>query len=144
MVAEVLPSIIEFGANVAEAERPDPLPVGEYHASVRAAVRKRSDKGTEFGVISFMINPEAYPADYPQENAPDGVIIDYFTPGMPGESGTRPSDLFRWRQLLEALGAPMGTSLDMNALVGLDARVNVTHRLWEGEKQLKITSVKAV
>jgi hypothetical protein len=131
-------SILEFSEDIASAEAPVPLPVGDYPAEIRAAERKTSGKGNDYGSVQFFIAPEAYPADY-TEGEPDGMVLTYNRVSL----ADTPAGRHRMRKFVEAIGAPGGTKIDMNDWIGRTATVSVVHDTYEGETRAAIAKVVA-
>lgn len=129
-------SIIEYDTDLGEAEAPVPLPAGDYPAEVRSAERKTSGAGNEYVNVTFHIAPEAYPADY-TEGSEDGVILSF------GRLNPGPEQRARWnmKKFCEAIGAPLGKSLDLNSWIGLPAIVTVVNEPYEGVMQANIKKV---
>jgi hypothetical protein len=116
------PSVIEFSEDVATAEAPPPLPVGQYPAEVRSAERKTSAAGNDYVRVQFFIAPEQYPADFTDGN-PDGMILDYNRVPV----ADNPSARFRMRKFCEAIGySPKGGKVDLNEWIGNTATVDVS------------------
>lgn len=132
-------TIVEFSEDIAEAEAPEPLPEGDYTAEIMGAEVRISQTGKKYGAISFMISPDEYPADYPVENAPDGVLIVYRRVSLEDT----PTARFMTRRFCEAIGAPMARQLDLSQWVSLSAKVHVTNSEWEGIPRAEIDRVEA-
>jgi hypothetical protein len=131
-------SIIEFSEDIATAEAPVPLPVGDYPAEIRGATRKTSGAGNEYAQVTFFVAPEAYPADY-SEGDPDGLTLIYNRVSLLDTPAAR----HRLRKFLEAIGAPAGKQVDLNDWVGRSATVNVGHDTYEGETRAVVNKVVA-
>jgi len=131
-------SIMEFSADLATAEAPPPLPVGEYAATIVKAEIKDSAKGNRYLALMFRIDPESYPADFVDGNL-DGETLPYNRCTLIDNATGR----HRVRKFLEAIGASLGTSVDPNELMGLTAVVGVSHGKWEGEVRAEISKVIA-
>ncbi|HSW91770.1 MAG TPA: DUF669 domain-containing protein [Candidatus Saccharimonadales bacterium] len=134
------PSIISFSEDVATAEAPPPLPVGQYSAEIRSAERKTSaTSGNEYVRVQFYIPPEQYPADFTDGN-PEGMILDYNR--VPVQDN--PSARFRMRKFCEAIGySPKGGNVDINEWIGNTATVDIVHDTFEGETRAQIKRVVA-
>lgn len=130
-------SIIEFSEDIGEAEAPEPLPVGEYPATIRAAEVKLSQRGTKYCAVTFVISPDEFPADYPVENAPDGKVIIFRRVGLEDNPQAR----YMLRNFCEAIGATPSKRIDVNEWMGLDATVNIEHDTYEGVTREQITRV---
>ena len=134
-----LPSVIEFDEDIAEAEAPVPLPVGDYPAEVRGAVQKLAQQtNNPYASVSFFINADAYPADY-TEGEPDGMLLTFNRVSLQNT----PSGRHRLRKFVEAIGAPAGAKIDLNDWVGRTATVTIAHDTWEGEQRANIAKVTA-
>lgn len=131
-------SIIEFSEDISNAEAPAPLPVGDYPAEIRGAERKTSAKGNPYGSVTFFIAPENYPADF-VEGDPDGMTLLYNRVTLDDS----PQGRYRMRKFCEAIGAPMGSKVDLNDWVGLTATVSIGHDTYEGETRAVINKVNA-
>jgi len=129
-------SIIEYTSDLSEAEAPVPLPAGDYPAEIRSVERKTSSKGNDYINVTFMIAPEAYPADY-TEGSEEGTILSYGRLSPDENQRAR----YNMRKFCEAIGAKMGKSLDLNEWVGLSAIVTVAHETYEGEDRANIKKV---
>ena len=137
-MAEELDSIVEFSVDLAKQDAPEPLPVGRYLASIRKATRKESQRGTMYGEIFFHIGAEQYPADF-KDGGDDGVTIVYRRVGLEDTPQAR----YGTRRFIEAIGGVLDKKIDMNEWIGIEAAVDVTHELWEGVNQARITRVQA-
>lgn len=133
-------SILEFSSDISEAEAPDPLPVGDYVATITAAEGKISNNsGKKYVAVSFRIPVEEFPADYDPEQAPDGKTIIYRR--VPGEDNAQAR--YQVRQFCEAVGSPMSKTIDIGEWVTLSAKVSVAHEEYEGTMREVITRVSA-
>jgi hypothetical protein len=130
-------SIIEFSEDISAAEAPEPLPAGEYLATIRGAEGKMSQRGTKYGAVTFVIAPEQFPADYPIENAPDGKTIVYRRVGLEDNPNAR----FMLRKFCEAIGATASKRVDLNEWLGLEAIVHVENEEYEGIPREQIVRV---
>ena len=133
-------TIMDFSEDISTTEAPEPLPVGEYPAEIRAAEIKTSAKGNRYCDVTFMISADEYPATYPAENAPDGTVLHYGR--LPFEDSPRAR--FTIRKFCEAIGAPMAKRIDVGEWVGLSARVGVDHEEYEGINRARINKVMPV
>lgn len=133
-------SIVEFSEEISSTERPNPLPPSEYIGEIREAIRKTSNtSGKQYAGINFYVDPQQYPADYPDGN-PDGTILSYNRLSLVDSKMAR----FRIKEFFEKLGLPApGRSLDLNTLIGVRARIRVGHRQYEGHPQAEIQSVSS-
>lgn len=129
-------SIIEYDVDLDEAEAPVPLPKGDYVGEVRGAEIKTSAKGNEYINVTFHIDADQYPADYTEGN-PDGTILSYGR--LSPENSTRAR--YQMKKFVEAVGGTAGKSVDLNAWLGLRAKVTVVNEEYEGTPQAKISKV---
>jgi hypothetical protein len=130
-------TIVEFSEDISTAEAPEPLPVGEYPATIRAAEVKLSQRGTRYAAVTFHIAPEEFPADYPSDIAPDGKTIVFRRLSMEDNQQAR----FGLRRFCESIGAPMSKKVDLSEWVGLDAKIEVEHDTYEGVTREQIVRV---
>ena len=131
-------TIVEFSSDISEAEAPEPLPVGEYPATIRACeVKVSTNSGNKYAAVSFHISPDEYPADYPADIAPDGKVIVYRRLVMEDDQRSK----YNVRKFCEAIGAPMSKKIDVAEWVGLEARVQIEHGTWEGLPREEIARV---
>ena len=138
-MSEEMSSIIEFDADIAQQEAPEPLPAGTYNAQITATEAKVSQSGNKYAAVTFYISVDDFPADYPVENNPDGVRLIYRRASLMDTNQGR----YGLRKFCESIGAPMSTRIDLNDWVGLEATVEVDLDEWNGETRANITSVEA-
>lgn len=132
-------SLMEFSSDLNTAEAPDPIPVGEYPATiVKAEIKLSKEKGNRYLALTFRIEPEAYPADFVDGN-PEGETLSYNRLVLQDT----PQGRYRARKFNESVGAPNGTRIDPNDYMGLTATVGIVHDTWEGEKRAQIAKVLA-
>lgn len=135
-----LGSIIEFTHDIDDAEAPIPLPEGTYEAEIKSVEAKMSTNDKKYAAVGFYISPDAYPADYPLEEAPDGLTIFYRRLSLENNKMSR----FNLRRFIQNIGAPpVGRTLDMTQWVGLRGKVVVKHDTWEDTKRPVIDKVIA-
>lgn len=131
-------SVYEFSQDIASAEAPPPLPVGEYRASVRsveAAVSKSS--GKPMMVLTYNISPDQYPADYTEGNA-DGETLTYYHP-----LEDTPRNRFRLRKFCEMHGVAASRRINLPDFIGQDVIMNVSHEDYQGLPQARGNPVRA-
>jgi hypothetical protein len=117
-------SILTFSEDITNAPPPPLLPAGPYPAEIIGAVRKTSATSKkDYAQITFRINAESYRAD-DTDSDPDGTVITYNFLQM----SDTPQNRHRWRVFLEKIGGRLGRTIDLNALIGLTATVDVTHQ----------------
>ena len=138
MTEEVM-SIVEFSEDISEAEAPEPLPTGEYPATIRQAEIKISQRGTKYAAVTFVVSPDEYPADYPAENAPDGKVIVFRRCSMEDNPQAR----YMLKNFCDAIGATASKKIDVNEWVGLDATIEIDHDEYEGVVREQIKRVNA-
>lgn len=133
------PSILTFSEDISEQEAPVPLPVGDYPAVIRGAVRKTSKtSGKDYCAVTFFVAPEAYPADYTEGN-PDGEVLSYNR--VPCDDS--PRGRYKIRKFTEAIGAKGGREINLNDWIGLSAILSIGEEEFEGEKRAVIQKVGA-
>lgn len=137
MTQEKLSSIISYDDDLTNAERPAPLPTGVYVGEIVSTEQKQGAK-TTYVDVGFSISADQYPVDYTEGN-PDGTIIHYLR--VP--TGKTPQQKYRMRKFIEAIGAPLGATVDIAEWAGLTAKVTVVHEEWEGEMNAKISKVES-
>lgn len=138
MTDEVM-SIVEFSEDISEAEAPEPLPAGEYPATIRGAEIKISQRGTKYAAVTFVVSPDEFPADYPVENAPDGKVIVYRRCSMEDNPQAR----YMLKQFCESIGATASKRIDVNEWMGLNAMIQVENEEYEGVMREQIARVNA-
>lgn len=130
-------SIMRFSQDIANAEPPPPLPARSYRAEViGASIRPAQTSGINYLNIQFRIPAEEYPADY-TEGDPDGTVLYYNRI----QASDTPTNRYRWRQAMTRLGGPLSMEIDVNALIGLWANVEVVHQEYEGEQRAAISKL---
>mgnify|MGYP007071567189 CR=1 FL=1 len=134
-----LPTVYEFSTNIADAKPPQPLPTGEYRASVRniePAVSKSS--GKPMAVITYFISADQYPADFTDGN-PEGATGNVY---MSLEES--PRNIWQIKQMCEMHGVVASKRLNLTEFMGQDVIVNVTHEEYQGMPQARFRPVRAV
>lgn len=134
-------SIIEFSVNIGEAEAPEPLPSGVYRGTIveaSPATSKTSSK--RYAAVRVRISPEEFPADFPPENAPDGVILTYNR--VPLEDNKLAH--YQMRKWCESIGAPMSNRIDMNEWLHREVSVTVKHELYDGIMRAAVDKIDAI
>lgn len=140
-MAEV--GIIEFSQDISEQEAPPPLPIGEYPATVETLEQRTSpNTGKDYLAVNLVVSPDDYPADFDpdRENYPNGVTVTYNRLGIEDTARNR----YNMRKFCEALGAPMGKSVDPNEWIGMQLKVHIAHRPWEGEDRPNIKGISTI
>lgn len=132
-------SIVEFSEDISEAEAPEPLPPGEYPATIRGAEVKISQRGTKYAAVTFVVSPDEFPADYPVENAPDGKVIVYRRCSMEDNPQAR----YMLKNFCEAIGATASKRIDVNEWIGLNGTIQVDNDEYEGVMREQIVRVNA-
>lgn len=138
MAEDTESSIIDFSEDIDSQEQPEPLPVSEYMAEIKAVEKKESKEGKNYADITFYIGVENYPRDYDPINAPDGWTLHYRRLSLEDTPAAR----FAIRQFCEKIGAPMPKrSLDLNEWVGLSTRVGTDLDEYEGVTRPQIVKI---
>lgn len=141
MTDDALDTIIDFSEDISEATPPPPIPKNDYEAEVRAVnVAVSKNKGTKYADVTFLIRPEAFPADFDSTFYPDGASLHYRRVTLEDNPQAR----YSVRMFCEAIGAPMSRRIDLNEWVGRTARVSITHETYEGRDRAVIQSVAPV
>lgn len=156
-------SIEEYTVDLSSVPDPDPLPVREYEATVRAIeVYLSKTSGNPTVKISYFVAPDQYPVDYDADNAPDGVTLNSFGSvncgALPSARQPTKLGLAKLRRLFEshgikaprlalrpqdALGGSWGVDeSDLSMFVGCRVGVSVVHEMYEGQPVAKIKDVK--
>jgi len=135
-----LGSIIEYTDDIDDAEAPLPLPEGTYEAEIKAVEAKMSGNDKRYAAVSFYIPTDAYPADYPLEEAPDGLTLIFRKLSLENNKMSR----FNLKRFIQNIGAPpVGRTLDLTQWVGLRAKIVIKHDTWEGTTRPSVDKVLA-
>jgi len=130
-------NLLHFAQSLAEAEKPQPLPPGEYTAEIRGAENKVSDRtGNDYISLTMHVSADEYPADY-TDGDPDGTILSY---NRLSPKAT-PRNRYALRQFIEAVGMVPGTELDLNDLLGKAVTVRVRVTKYEGDDRSEISAI---
>ena len=117
--------ILTFSSDIADAEAPEPIPVGTYVGTIVSAEPAVSrSTGNHYINTAFRIDPDQYPADFNAEGWPDGVIL--YWRRTPYDDTTR--GRFQMKKMCEAIDAPMGGTIDLSAWAGLEAKLHIGHQ----------------
>ena len=138
--AQMSESILGFSEDITDPPPPPQQPPGPYTAENQGATPTPGKSG-EYAQITFRINAESYPADF-ADGDPDGITLQFnFL-----KTADTPQNRHRWRRFMEKCGGPMGRNLDLNALIGLTATIDITHRppdAFRDEESLNIARILA-
>lgn len=129
--------IVNYSDDITNAERPEPLPIGQYNFEIRSVEIAVSGKGMPYAVPKYFIDPSQYPADF-IDGDPDGTTIRGFV-SLEDNKVSRA----RMRKFCEAIEAPMGVTLDLNEWNGLNGIVDIVHQEYEGEIQANAKKISA-
>ena len=134
-----LGSVYDFQSNIADAQEPVPLPVGEYRASVQAAELANSKStGKPMLVLTHIVSPDQYPADFADGN-PDGEKLTVYV----GLAET-PRNRWRLKKLGEMYGVMIANRLDATAFIGQEVILHIEHEDYQGAAQARANPVRAV
>lgn len=121
-------TLFTFSEDIDGAERPQPLPVGEYRATIREVKAKMSKNNTRYGAVALFVDPSQYPLDY-TDGDPDGTTLTFNRLSLEDTKKGR----FSVRKFCESIGVPAPKrDFDVSTLLGLEVKVRVTHELFEG------------
>lgn len=122
-----IPSVIEYSEDISTAERPDPLPAGEYVAKIAdAGVARGKESGKLYLFANFHIDRDAMPVDFVERAGPQ---LEHLTlvHRIMGAADT-PQGRWNAKNFCSAVGAPMSNRIDPKSdWVGLEAKVVVEH-----------------
>lgn len=111
--------LLSFSQNIADAEAPPQLPVGEYLATCIAAVEKEAaSSGNPMLTLTMQIARTEFPADFDP-----GEGVDDLTMTWNVVARDIPADRWRMKNVCKAFGVAMSSNIDPNEFVGKQARV---------------------
>lgn len=111
--------MLAFSQNIADAEAPPQLPVGEYNCMCIGAVEKTAQSsGNPMLTLTVQIARSEFPADF---DPGDGVNDLTFTWNVVARD--IPADRWRMKNVCKAFGVPMSAEINPNDFVGKNARV---------------------
>lgn len=132
-------TLYQFSDDIGEAEAPEPLPEGDYPATIVDVEDRTTQDGRPMVRVAFKINEEDYPADYDAGMAPGGKTLSMFMM-MDDSAQTR----FRLRRFCENISAPTGRGIRPKAdWMNLAANVTIKHEEYEGVMRERIQKVNA-
>lgn len=139
-----LDGVMQFSSDIADAEAPKPLPEGVYPSVLKDVRRvKRKTSGKQGLDVYFYVAPENYPADFPVEEAPDGMTLVYRRLNLEDTKAGR----FAIKRFTENIGAPpVRQRIDDEVLAGwkgLSAKLVIKADEWEGNPRAVIDRVVA-
>jgi hypothetical protein len=113
--------LLNFSANIADAEAPPQLPAGEYRAICTAAIDKvAASSGNPMLTLTLQVPRTEFPADF---DPGDGVDDLTFTLNVVARD--IPGDRWRMKNVCKAFGVPMSSYIDPNDFVGREARARI-------------------
>jgi len=114
-------ALLNFSANIADAEPPPQLPPGEYKCICTAAMAKiAASSGNPMLTLTLQVPRSEFPADF---EPGDGV--DELTFTMNVVARDIPADRWRMRNVCKAFGVPMSNAVDPNDFAGREARARI-------------------
>lgn len=132
-------TMLSYSQEIKDAEKPKPLPPGQYRGTVRAVEQKLSGKGKKYIATQFHITPEQYPADFTNDGNPEGTTMTWGR--VSGED--TPQGRYQVKKLFETLGAPLpGREVDLNQLLGREALLTIKHEPYQGELNATIDKME--
>lgn len=136
-------TILELDMNLEEYEDFEPLPDGQYPATVTLSEMRTSDKGNDYYYITFQVHPDDFPADYAVENAPEGLRLVYARVQKPDPRNRR--SITGVKNLMRALGMSLKSSvINPGEWEGKKAKLVVGKQEWNGEIVNTIKGVEAL
>ena len=138
MSEEQLGSVYTMDKSLADAERPKPLPVGEYRGEVRDASLKVSTKGNKMLVVQYYIDPSQFPPDYTDGN-PDGETLTVFQSLL-----QTPRNRYLLKGFCLMHGVAPSNQIDTTAFIAQSVILQVTHEEYEGMDQARGKPIRAV
>lgn len=136
-------TILELDHNLADYEDFQPLPKGEYPATVTLAEMRTSDKGNDYYYVTFQVHPDDFPADYAVENAPEGLNLTWARTQKPDPRNRR--SITGVKNLMRALSMPLSTSvINPGEWEGKKAKLVLGTQEWQGDFVNTIIRVEAI
>jgi len=138
MSEEQLGSVYTMDKSLADAERPKPLPIGEYRGEVRNAELKVSSKGNKMLVVQYHIDPSQFPPDYTDGN-PDGELLTVFQSLV-----QTPRNRYLLKGFCLMHGVAPTNQIDTTAFISQNVILQVTHEEYEGMEQARGKPIRAI
>jgi hypothetical protein len=133
-----LPSVYEYGDDIANAAPPSPLPEGEYRATVQAIeARNSKSSGKPMALVTYLISPDQYPADFTEGNA-DGETMQFYRP-----LEDTPRNRYLLKKFCEVHGVTPARRINLPDFIGQEVIVSVTHEEYQGEPRARVQPVRA-
>jgi hypothetical protein len=134
-----LPTVYAFTGNIADAEAPKPLPVGEYRGVVRLVEPKVSKaSGKPMMDVTYVISAEQYPADYTDGN-PDGTPLHVYQ-----SLDDNPRNRYQLRKFCELHGVVASNRINLPDFMGTEVILRIEHEDYQGIPQARATPVREV
>lgn len=132
-----LPTVYEFDKSLADAEAPQPIPTGEYKATVKLVEPKISKSSNKPMMdVTYHISAEQYPADY-TEGDPDGALLHNYV-----SLADTPRARFQLRKFCEMHGVVPSSRLNLTDFMGTEVIVKIEHEDYQGMPQARLTPVR--
>lgn len=133
--------IIELDDDLENVEKPKDISAGWYVAEVQDVKKKTSGAGNEYYAITFVVNQSELPPDV-ADDYPDGLVLYYNRVMVPTRNNRRA--LWRLKSFVQALGlSAAGTEIDPSEWMGCTAKVKISLRAFNGERQPNVDAVEA-
>jgi len=140
MSTETEADITQLERNLEEFEDFEPLPAGNYIATIAEVDKRVSENNNEYYYVVFEIPTEAYPADYDVENNPEGTKLVYSR--LQALDMTNRRSITAMKKWYRALGLSLATStIDHNQWEGNQVKLNLKMGEWQGEKRPEIAAI---
>ena len=131
-----LSSVIEFDEDLNNVEAPNPLPAGQYSATILSAEPMMSKNGEhKMAKVTWSIPAEEYPADYVDGNPAGTQLTQYLMLDNTARAK------FALKRFVQAIGAPLSNTVDLTTWLGLAARVEVTNEPFEDTLTARLKKV---
>lgn len=138
-MTEGLGSVYTFTSNLAEAEQPQPLPVGEYRASVRIAeLAPSKSSGKPMLVLTYHVSADQYPADYTDGN-PDGETLKVYR-----SLEETPRNKYMLKKFCEMHGVAPSNRIVATEFIGQEVMIRIDHEDYQGMPQARANAVREV
>lgn len=118
--------VLEFGMDLAKVEKPEPLPAGEYSATimdVELRTSKNEENPTQYLAVTMSIDPSQFPPDY---KAPSDAPVKVTYNRLRYASDQHA--MWNIAEFQRAIGINVkGNTVSPDDWIGSPARVKITH-----------------
>lgn len=121
---DMLEGVMEYSEDINDAERPEPLPRGDYPATILSVERTvGKESGRPYAKVQYQVDASDMPADYVEKYQVERKTLT----GRHFFLEDTPQGRYNAKVYCQAIGAPMGNRLNLKDMTGLTCKLTLDH-----------------